>query len=268
MSIRAALYWGAVLYQQGHYPEARELIETGIARAETADLLRLAALGRQYAGGVAYYLADYERSQREYKAALAYYEPFAPDFPRQRAGLLNNLGNVALRREEYERAKWYYERAFALRQAEDESSLGGVVTINNLGLVALRQGDWPGARAHFEQALRLYRQAGNRQGESMVLGNMADLHLALGEYGRARQLAEEDMAIMQAIGRHGRLGVRLIRLATICQRQERLEEAQQYAEQGLTAAQTSGEADLIAKGAAHLEEIQAAMAEAKVQPLP
>lgn len=263
LSIRAGLCYGAILYQQGRYQEALSPIEAGIARARQVGLPHLEARGLQYKGSVAYYQADYRQAEAAYVQALAYYEPLAPRFPRQRSGLLNNIGNVALQLADYERASMYYHEALALRQATDQSPLGGIVTVDNLGLVHLRRGEAKTARAYFEKALRLYRQTGNRQGESRVLGNLASLHLQQKEYERARQLAEEDLALMQSIGRQAQLAARLVRLAAIHHGLGQLRRARRYAEQGVAGARARGEENVLAQGLTYLGRISAAQGDGR-----
>lgn len=244
--IRNHYHQGIVLYQQGEYAEARRQIEAGIALARQTQAAALEAAGYQYRGSIEYFLANYRQSRVEYEMALAYYEGQRLRFPRQRATIYNNLGNVHLRLGNFDGAKAYYQQVLALRQDAQRGQIGGVVTINNLGLVALAQGYYAEAQSRFEQALRGYRQIGNQQGESTVLGNLGELYRQLGLYQRALEYFEQDMALMQHIGRRGRMGMRLANLGFIHLYLGRLDEADRYGRQAVEQAEKHGEQNTLA----------------------
>lgn len=246
------LLHGAILYQQGEYAQARTYIDDGLALAEGSGLPHIAATGWQYAGSVDYFLANYSGARTAYAHALTYYEGQAPRFPRQRAGLLNNLGNVYLRLGDFDHAWNFYQQAMALRRHPDGSQMGGIVTINNLGLAALGRHRYTEALAYFEKALDAYRKLGHRQGESMVLGNMADFYLHMGVYEQASLLARQEMAILQEIGSCSRLGMPLVRLGAVHLELGDGDQASGLAQQAVEQASLQGEQDIAASAFALL----------------
>ncbi|MBX3000128.1 MAG: tetratricopeptide repeat protein [Caldilineaceae bacterium] len=242
---QSKLCWGTALYQQGEYTEGRQRIAEAIDLAEEGGEPELLATGWQALGSIDYLVSNYAQAQIAYERALAFYESGHPHFPRQRAGLLNNIGNIHLRQGRYGEAERQYSAALALRRQGEGAPIGGIVTLNNLGLAFLGQHRYSEALSYFEEALRLYRQINQQQGEAMVLGNLADLYTLVGQYDQAQQAALQEQATMQKIGRRSRLGMCLLRLGMICHEQGDRQQAFAYTNQAMEQASSLGEQDIL-----------------------
>ena len=72
--------------------------------------------------------------------------------------------------------------------------------LNNLANAYLDQGNYDEARAHFEQSLRLRREVGNRQGEGLTLMNLGLLFHRLGDDESAREHSQQAILIAQELG--------------------------------------------------------------------
>lgn len=257
--IQNLLCWGGVLYQQGAYAEAQEKTNQGIRLAQQARLADLEAVGWQYVGSIHYYLSEYPQARDAYKRALAYYAGHAPRFPRQRSGLLNNIGNVYLRQGHFAQAETRYRQSLALRRQGENTQIGGIVAINNLGLVALGKHCYSDALDHFQHALRLYQRADLRSGVSMVLGNLGDLYRQVGKYEQALQAAQEDLAIIEEIGRRSRRAMRLVRLGAIYHDMGEMAQALEYGQRAVEMASDRGEKDIWGDALALLGRIHQTM---------
>jgi CHAT domain-containing protein len=72
------------------------------------------------------------------------------------AGILNDLGNVALARGDLAVAEGYYLRSLSLKSKRAPESLAVATTLDNLGGVAQLRGDLDSAEEYFERSLRLH----------------------------------------------------------------------------------------------------------------
>ncbi|MEM9244357.1 MAG: CHAT domain-containing tetratricopeptide repeat protein [Cyanobacteria bacterium P01_F01_bin.153] len=70
----------------------------------------------------------------------------------------------------------------------------------NQGQQQFRRGQIQGAFQSWQTALRLYREAGDRQGEAFVLGNLGIAYRFLGQYERAIDFHEQSLKIKRDIG--------------------------------------------------------------------
>jgi predicted ATPase len=100
---------------------------------------------------------------------------------------LNNLGEVARTRGEYELARKYYEECeILLRDTGDTGDMARFV--HTLGYIAQHEGDYARAESQFRQSLKMFRRLGNRRGMAECMAGLAGL--------RARQGNAEWGAIM------------------------------------------------------------------------
>jgi tetratricopeptide (TPR) repeat protein len=139
----------------------------------------------------------------------------AADRPLPRAVLLLNLAEAEAWRGGYDEvlslcdavlaegmtADWL-ENVYPVSIAADALRLGG--------MVRFIRGDLAGARDWFERSLDDARRVGYRDGEALALEHLGRLLLESGEVERARQCAEEALAIAVAAGRE-LLGARVRR---------------------------------------------------------
>ncbi len=117
--------------------------------------------------------------------------------PKLEASSLIALGDTLFSLGEHQQAQGYYERAIALYRGgvEDKPRLARVLL--NLGNIHRRAGHLVEAGTMIREALALFREVGDRQGES-------DAYNALGilssDYAEQRLYYEHSLAISRAIG--------------------------------------------------------------------
>lgn len=123
----------------------------------------------------------------------------AVDDKRIRADCLRELGNIANRQADYERAVPLYQQALELaRELGDRR--GESATLNNWASIEWELGDLPAARAHYEQALALYRQLGNRLGEAKALNNLSNVLANQGDLNGSLTFSQQAMEIHREMG--------------------------------------------------------------------
>ncbi|GAA1428528.1 transcriptional regulator AfsR [Streptomyces thermospinosisporus] len=103
---------------------------------------------------------------------------------------------------------------------------------NARGVIALYQGRYEDGEAHLSEAIEHFRALGDRPGEASALCNLSRIHLAMGRTRSAVALAQEGIAIYDAMGNsmrgaNGRyaLGMALTQSGRLDEAAERLLEA-------------------------------------------
>ena len=116
-----------------------------------------------------------------------------------------NAGRLA------EARAWYEKSRELAVQLKDRPCLGQAA--QNIGLVCLKEGnaarergDYPAARRHHEDArgstqesLRIKQSYGNKPDEALALGQLAEIHLRLGELASAERHAHESRQIRESL---------------------------------------------------------------------
>jgi tetratricopeptide (TPR) repeat protein/transcriptional regulator with XRE-family HTH domain len=119
--------------------------------------------------------------------------------PRAEARALLNLGDIRVRRAQYDDALRCYERALDLArltgdQLAEYRELNGLARINRL------QGRYPQAAGYYQQILDLSRSAGNRYQQSSGLLGLGAIATYTGRFQQAVRQLEEAADIADAIG--------------------------------------------------------------------
>ena len=115
------------------------------------------------------------------------------------SGALTNLGVIAGRTGNHERASTLFTEALDEARAAEDSYLIGVGHAN-LGLEATERGDHAAAVRHLEEGLVLFRELDNDQRISQMLANLALASHRIGDLERARTLYDEALAIQRRLG--------------------------------------------------------------------
>jgi tetratricopeptide (TPR) repeat protein len=129
--------------------------------------------------------------------------PLARDVGDQRgiASCLNNLGLIAKDQREYDAALAYYEDSLAIsREIRDQRLLSH--TLENLGVLTELQGDYQAAEKYFNDSLSLSRETGEQHAISDVLCNLAFLGLKQHDIAQAQQHLNEALPIAWEIEAH------------------------------------------------------------------
>lgn len=146
------------------------------------------------------------QARGDYKAARAHFERGLGDAERRgslhnQATWLSMLGLVCVDEGDYAAAIDHLKRGMAVHPQPMEP-ISRARFINNLGMAYFRRGDHAVAQLYLEKALALKRPYGEAAVWSLcyTLLDLADVHLAQGDVGAARPLAEEGVAAARACG--------------------------------------------------------------------
>jgi predicted ATPase/class 3 adenylate cyclase len=154
---------------RGHLHEARERIDEVLAMPGVEDLPAERADALEAAGGVAYWMADWQTAQDRYDACLTLRRELGD--ARARAEAAYNLACIAVFGPEsfrsMERAAELLDEAQAIfRDEDDRLGLAKVLWAAGGNLIDVRPAD---ALDPFRESLALYRETGDRFGEAWAL---------------------------------------------------------------------------------------------------
>ena len=157
--------------------------------------------------------------------------PDAP--PRQRALLLDGLGNIIWKQGEVVTAARVLEESLAIwRETGEEMALNAA--LSNLGAVMERLGNLDRAEALQREALDLARKYGDEEDISLTLNNLATVLWNQGDLDGAQDLLEESLAIKRRISNLFGLAVSLTNLAILISGKGELDQAISYMEEALS----------------------------------
>ncbi|MBS0535538.1 MAG: tetratricopeptide repeat protein [Proteobacteria bacterium] len=114
------------------------------------------------------------------------------------ATCLKSLGDIALRRSDYNAAGEAYEDALALYRKID-SILGEANCIQSLGDMALLRSDHDTARSAYEEALSLYREIADILGEANCIRSLGDIAFYRYDHDAARRAYEEALPLFRKV---------------------------------------------------------------------
>jgi tetratricopeptide (TPR) repeat protein len=112
---------------------------------------------------------------------------------------LNRLGHIAFDRPDLDAAQDYYESALRLVE-QFGNPVDKLIVNNSLGTLAMMRSDVVGARGYFSAALALAQQLDRRLNIALILGNLAEASLDLGEPETARRQLLEAMTVATRAG--------------------------------------------------------------------
>ena len=195
-NVLAAVYWGlkAVPKRACDFLIALQLyFDFQIAHELRGDLLQTALHAAQkvgYSGGEATTLealGDLSVRRDEWEAAKVYYDRALPLYEiigaRQgQANTLKALGDLSVLRDELEAAQSYYDRALPLYEAIGDR-LGQANTLKALGDLSVRRDEWEAAQGYYDAALPLYEAIEDRLGQANTLRVLGHFSMQRAEWG-------------------------------------------------------------------------------------
>ncbi len=203
-----------------------------------APVYEVAYLWGQYYEAV----GDYIQAQATVERALAISREQAHSL--NEANCLAQLGLIARRQGNYERAKEWYQQALALFQEgadySSEEATAFAQAFNGLGTVHRQQGSFDEAGICYEQALALDRQSGNRRGEAETLNNLGVTTYYQRDFSEALTYHKQALEIRQAIGDRAGEGTSLFNLAVTIRDQGDYSQAEEYLLAALSIQQAVG----------------------------
>jgi tetratricopeptide (TPR) repeat protein len=143
--------------------------------------------------------AEAQREHR-YRDAVAHLRAaLTPDLPaRERASLLNLMGNALINVFELAEAQEAYEQSIAAAtQARDEEARAAA--LGNLGAVCFLRGDLGRAEANLKEARDLHRRIGGPRGEAANLCNLGSVYLGRHDLTLAEQCFREALRIHERL---------------------------------------------------------------------
>lgn len=166
------------------------------------------------------------------------------------AGCLNTLGITAADQGKYMEAWGYYNEALPLVENRDLGQ--SISTLNNLGEVSCWLGLYEQAQQYIEQGLRLARQNGNRQRQTMLLLNLSFITLDRSDWQLGQHYLNRSLKICREIGNRREEGTVLHNLGYAAVLEGDLEAADAYFEQALSIRQQLGSRHFMAEDRAAL----------------
>ncbi len=118
---------------------------------------------------------------------------------------------------------------------------GESLALNNLGIVSAYQGDYAEAMVHLEQCLRISHEIGYRRGESLALSNLGYVSSSQGDYAQAIAYYEQYLRICREIGERRDEGIALVNLGLLLHQQCDNRAAYEYSQQALFIMQEIGD---------------------------
>jgi predicted ATPase/DNA-binding CsgD family transcriptional regulator/DNA-binding XRE family transcriptional regulator len=188
---------GQSLWRHGSLKEAEDLQRTALAiYLDTEDDDGIAWVQTNL-GGLAYGRSDFAAAGEHWQNALETFRALGE--PRQVGILLNNLGLVADREGDPDRAtSLIAESAVIRREIGDQAGLTS--SLINLASLAARRGDERAARTLGEEALDLARSLGQRMQTGAALEELARADFRSQDYAGAEARTREALDIFEAIG--------------------------------------------------------------------
>jgi adenylate cyclase len=221
----------------------------GRREEELAALCALEASPDAPAYEVAYLWGQYYEAVGDYAQAQVAVE-HALTIGREQAHSLNEanclaqLGLIARRQGDYERAKGWYQQALGLFHGDadysSEEAIAFTQAFNGLGTVHRQQGNFGEAEACYGQALMLSRQSSNRRGEAETLNSLGVTAYYQRDFSKALTYHQQALAIRRAIGDRAGEGTSLFNLAVTIRDQGDYSQAEEYLLAALSIQQAVG----------------------------
>ena len=196
LSTLARIGFARVLALSGDYPQARELALQALAIAEHIGGETL------FRGLMVLQLLDWTKGDlAAAEVTLLRMLALARQLGNARLEImaLNRLGHIAFDRPDLDAAQDYYQSALRLVE-QYGNPVDELIVNNSLGTLAMMRGDVVGARGYFSAALALARQLDRRLNIALILGNLAETSIDLGEPQTAKQQLLEAMTVATRAG--------------------------------------------------------------------
>ncbi len=141
-----------------------------------------------------------------------------------RAHALRRAGYLAMKREDFDRAKTYFDRALELGRATDDGPFVASV-YQGLGRASMSAGDAVRAETFWEQSLQFFQASGDEDAAMGVLSDLGRIRMDRGEYDRAIQSFEQNLRRCRSAGMAEGEAIELCNLAEVAQRREQWDHA-------------------------------------------
>lgn len=220
----------------------------GWREEEQATLQSLRETPDAPAFDVAYLEGQYYEAIGDYAQARAAVERALEAARTQRdtvgeARCLAQLGLIARRQGDYERAIAWYTQAQGLLRSEDihsEEAHFLIRVMNDLGIIHRQRGEYEKAGEYHEQALALSRASGNRRGEAKALDALGTVAFHRRRFAEAVSYHRQALEVERAIGDRSGEGTSLLNLGMAIREAGDYGEAEGYLLESLSIQQAIG----------------------------
>ena len=219
---------GALLLQTGAVEDAADRADEGLSVApdDSRVACRLLGIRSQVLATQGAFEQAHTAAQRQRELAVSL------DDPLLESEALDQLGDIALRRSEHDRAREQYRQSLDIqRETGDRRSQAD--SLNSLGVLATIVGEYDRARGCYERGLDISRDLGDREGTANSLNNLGILAMERGEYDRARECYEEALETNTDIGDRRGEAVCLNSLGNLASKQGAYDLAREYLERSI-----------------------------------
>jgi predicted ATPase/DNA-binding CsgD family transcriptional regulator len=162
----------------------------------------------------------------------------ASDVP-MRARVLAELGTLALRMRQFDRAIDCFEQSLAIARAASDRR-GIAFALDNLGYLANDRGDRAGAESLLSESLRLYRALGDERGMAKALDTLGLIAMLHEEQAAAAVLLDESLMHSRAAGDHRLMAITLTNRGVLANHQRAWTDARAAFDESLSLARAMG----------------------------
>lgn len=192
-----ALYWGSILaVLQEATTRAIELAEEAVALARASGDQMGTGMALAHLGDAAGF-TDLDAAQALVEQSLAIFQGLHEPF--REATAFRQLGLIAFRRGEYDRATEHHTTALTICR-RIEHPWGVPISLRSLAETAFAQGNLRAAQAQYQESLMRWRTLGERLHTSDCLYGLARVSLASGDADTAISLLGAQDALDQSMG--------------------------------------------------------------------
>ncbi len=140
--------------------------------------------------------SDLDASVRYHEWALSLFESIPGE--NATAGILNNMGLIAMRRGRYDEARELFLKAREQNRLTGNAAWEST-NLSNLGLIEWETNHFEEAGRYFEGAIELAKDVGNLSYQASFTDNLALVAADMGDLDRAQTLHEESLALCRRI---------------------------------------------------------------------
>jgi predicted ATPase/class 3 adenylate cyclase len=223
---------------RGYIREGLGFMERALSLGtDAAPSLRAQAL--HYAGFLALMQDDYTRAEEFLRESQLLFRESGDKFGM--ANILRLQGNLAMTKNNYKIARRLLEESLHLYQTLDDTRRAAS-TSYALAQVAIAQGDYTKALLLLEENLDSNKKRGEKYSTAYPLFLMANvLFLSRGDRAKARELAQESLALFRAVGNRRFIAYVCILLGEILRAEGEDERARSILEESLAMFKVMGE---------------------------
>jgi tetratricopeptide (TPR) repeat protein len=225
----------------GRYDEARACYERALAFAREKHFAKGEAVALGYIGIIRMEKADYAAALDLFLRALRIHESLGDE--EQAAMTDSYVGSVLSELGEHEQALPHFERALAdMRKRGDQANVA--VVLSEIGLAETYLKRLQPALGRFQEALAISTRVGDRMNVGRVLDNMARVYVDSGDFARASEAYDRELALWRALGNEPMQAGTLANLATLELKRKECAPAKRHLSEALRFAEKTGDRSL------------------------